>query len=261
MNVIIIESNGINKVMGEINRQARFAAKYALDVSANKSRDDMEAEAKNKFAVKTNWTGARQRSGFRARNAKMNGDVYYPLKKIGDLTSGAYTGQANTWSKRQQEGGRTKSNITPIYSKAAGKPNKARGGANSRFTTSGAGGVGEVFGRRGRKESRSGLRKAVNKHGMIIGGSKKNEKPSGKGTVIKTKSGGNTIYAFFNFNKKIGDKDRYQLLFIQKPLGMYTKKLTYYEKIHKANGDKLLNNFKNRLKGNMHRSALRLLRK
>lgn len=241
-----LKTNNIKRATREVNKQMKWAAKYSIDLAAKHSRKGMEEMAKDVFNVQTTWTGQSKATGFRARNAKMDGSTYYPLKPHGDMTAGAFSGKEQRWAKRQQEGGTSQSNITPVYEKRNGKVNKARGGDNNKFQA--AGGVREVFGKKGKKTSRKGLQYAKD-HYM------KKKGYRGK-KLIEVKKPSGIAWVLINFRKKRGD-GKFEILFFESNTNNKVRKATDYEKIHKAEGVKILSTFSSRLRANMRKSGMK----
>ena len=100
-----------------IQREQAWAAKYVLDLMANGLRDNAEEDSNKVFGLSRQWAQARQRTGFRARNAKLT---------IGrSMHSEVHVLGQNKWTQRQDEDRRkSASGVTPIYDQTGGKINK-----------------------------------------------------------------------------------------------------------------------------------------
>jgi hypothetical protein len=247
-------------------RQTKYAIKYAVDIAANNTRNLMEKEAKSKFSLSKPWTSAKQPSGYRARNSYVNGKIAPDIptsgfdRRTGDILAAAYSGERNYWAKRQNEGGDA-SKTSPLYAKAGGKIVKTRGGANKRFQKLG---VGEVFGKRGNKtKSRGGLDKLYDQYGrgkhkrfvaayFDSNGKLKMDKNFGADSTI-----GLIDYNAFRRRKKT---KAFTPMFYRGRNRFKTDKLTAHEQIFKKEKAKVLVNVRNRLRGNLVRSAQRQAR-
>lgn len=252
-----LKTNNIKKAVNEINKQSKYAAKFAIDRAANYSRDEMEEQAESKFNMQSRWASARMDTGYRARNARINGKTHDDLIDVPNhMTAGAYTGKEQTWAERQEKGGKTKSDTTPIYDSTGGKPNKARGGVNQKFAYTG--GVREVFGKAGKKTSRRGLKAGLSKYGGKHGYRGKK--------IIKSSGANGTAYLLLNMkvkraNRVNSDADfrngRLELLFFKHRKSLRTKRLTNFAEIHKANEVELIPQFSKRLRANIIKSGLK----
>lgn len=215
--------------MGKIKREAKWAAKYAIDLAANESRDGMEEMAMDRFSVKTNWAKQRLATGYRARNARLNGTTNAPLTPVPNgMVAGAYSGEKADWIGRQEKGGLSKSNTTPVYESSGKKINKGNSAFNKRFDV--AGGPNMVFGRKGMTKTRGGLRKAITEY----------KSTKRKKRVFEYKNSG-YYYRINDYlyrkllkaggDKKLAFKGAAQLIFVKKTGKFQVRKRTSYDTI------------------------------
>lgn len=243
----------LRNVLKQIRKDIIYSAKKSIDKAANKTRQEMVKEAKLKFNVKNAWTGAKPPTGFRARNAVVGGTQSKDLLLVGipanAMVAGAYTGKDATWTVRQEKGGSSQSNVTPIYKKTGKKVDKSAAGNPNLKPI----GVREVFGISSKQKSRGGLKKAYQKYGKGRSKSKiVREIETSKGTLF-------TLFDYKKANKarKRGEKAKgvWSPIFFKRNAKYGVKRRTNYRKIHSRWSDAVPMMFKTNLAIAIHRSG------